>query len=265
PVVSLRSTIGLDAARFVMTPEAWFAEVDPKKFFEAIKNHPTWFGQQSTLSPRRFRLFACATARQVWDLLSTDACSAVQASERYAEGRTTQADLLATAVKRPNTLVTASQIAQAVAQAANSQRGDSSSELRHQLLFDPTDAARNAARAVATRDVGPAPPGRPTTPEWHTAWTAAFASARAIQADYFRDIFPPPRYIPQRDPHWITSTVVALARQMDESGDFSTVPILADALQDAGCEDETLLSCCRTPSKTHVRGNWVVDLVLERT
>jgi len=244
-----------------MTPETWFAETVPNPLLAAVRDNPAWFGHS-----RRFRLFACATARQVWGLLSIDARSAVQASERYAEGRAARTDLLASAVKRPNALVTASQIAQAVAQAATGQRADTSSEMRrNQLLFDPTDAAQNAARAVATRNVGPAPPGRPTTPEWHTAWTAAFAAARAIQADYFRDIFPPPRYMPQRDPQWITSTVVALARQMDESDDFSTVPILADALQDAGCEDEILLSCCRTTGNNHVRGNWVVDLVLERT
>jgi hypothetical protein len=51
---------------------------------------------------------------------------------------------------------------------------------------------------------------------------------------------------------------------MDETGDFSAIPILADALQDAGCEDETLLKCCRTSGNNHVRGNWVVELILER-
>jgi hypothetical protein len=51
---------------------------------------------------------------------------------------------------------------------------------------------------------------------------------------------------------------------MDESGEFSITPIFADALQDAGCDDETVLQCCRVPGNVHVRGNWVVDLVLNR-
>jgi hypothetical protein len=57
------------------------------------------------------------------------------------------------------------------------------------------------------------------------------------------------------------STVVALAKQMYESSDFSAMPILADALQDAGCDIEAVLSHCRG-LEPHVRGCWVVDLVL---
>jgi hypothetical protein len=53
-----------------------------------------------------------------------------------------------------------------------------------------------------------------------------------------------------------------LARQMYESRDFGTMLILADALQDAGCNSEDILSHCRNTNATHVRGCWVVDLVL---
>ena len=71
-----------------------------------------------------------------------------------------------------------------------------------------------------------------------------------------------PDPLPAFDPAWRTSTVVALAQGMYESRDFSPMPILADALQDAGCEDETILGHCRDPEQTHVRGCWVIDLVL---
>lgn len=64
------------------------------------------------------------------------------------------------------------------------------------------------------------------------------------------------------DPEWRTSTAVLLAKQMYESRDFSTMPILADALQDAGCDNADILTHCRDESLTHVRGCWVVDLVL---
>jgi hypothetical protein len=63
------------------------------------------------------------------------------------------------------------------------------------------------------------------------------------------------------DPSWLTSTVTALARQMYESRDFSVMPILADALQDAGCENPDIIAHCRE-SGPHVRGCWVVDLIL---
>ena len=59
-----------------------------------------------------------------------------------------------------------------------------------------------------------------------------------------------------------TDTAVAIARGMYESRDFSTMPILADALQDAGCDSADVLDHCRDPNGVHVRGCWVVDLVL---
>jgi hypothetical protein len=53
------------------------------------------------------------------------------------------------------------------------------------------------------------------------------------------------------------------ARQMYDSRDFDAMPILADSLRDCGCEDERILSHCRGAGP-HVRGCWVVDLVLGR-
>jgi len=63
------------------------------------------------------------------------------------------------------------------------------------------------------------------------------------------------------DLNWRTWTAVKLAQMMYDSRDFSLMPILADALQDVGCDDEDVLSHCRGKN-THVRGCWVVDLVL---
>ncbi|MBN9122285.1 MAG: hypothetical protein J0I06_24620 [Planctomycetes bacterium] len=63
------------------------------------------------------------------------------------------------------------------------------------------------------------------------------------------------------DPAWLTSTVLAMARYAYDSGDSSAVPILADALQDAGCGDEDVLTHCRDES-AHVRGCWVLDAIL---
>ena len=62
-------------------------------------------------------------------------------------------------------------------------------------------------------------------------------------------------------PEWHTDTAVSLSQQMCESRDFGAMPILADALQDAGCENAAILQHCRGPGP-HVRGCWVVDLVL---
>jgi hypothetical protein len=76
-----------------------------------------------------------------------------------------------------------------------------------------------------------------------------------------RDIFGNPFRPVIADLSWLTSTVAVLARQMYESRDFSPMPILADALQDAGCDNADFLDHCRGDGP-HVRGCWVVDLLL---
>jgi hypothetical protein len=84
------------------------------------------------------------------------------------------------------------------------------------------------------------------------------------QAGLFREILGNPFRPVILDPCWLTSTVTTLARLTYESRDFSAMPILADALQDAGCDSADLLEHCRAANQFHVRGCWVVDLVLDK-
>ncbi|MCE9560578.1 MAG: hypothetical protein K8U57_00855 [Planctomycetes bacterium] len=79
-----------------------------------------------------------------------------------------------------------------------------------------------------------------------------------------REIFGNPFQPVSFSSEWRTSTVLALAQQMYDSRDFTAMPILADALQDAGCEIEAILHHCRS-EQPHCRGCWVVDLVLGRS
>ena len=81
------------------------------------------------------------------------------------------------------------------------------------------------------------------------------------QAMVLRDVFGDPFRQIAFSPQGRTSTAVSLAAQMYQSRDFGAMPILADALQDAGCDAEEVLAHCRGPG-LHVRGCWVVDLVL---
>jgi hypothetical protein len=82
-----------------------------------------------------------------------------------------------------------------------------------------------------------------------------------------RELFGNPFRPVTLDPRWLTSTVLDLARTIYEGdprqagGYMSGLPILADALMDAGCDDEQILGHCRGPGP-HVRGCWVVDLLL---
>jgi hypothetical protein len=89
------------------------------------------------------------------------------------------------------------------------------------------------------------------------------AAGRLTQCALLRDLTGPVLFRPiTLDSTWLTSTVVAIATQMYESRDFGAMPILADALQDAGCDSDDVLNHCRGAAATHVRGCWVVDLVL---
>jgi hypothetical protein len=58
-----------------------------------------------------------------------------------------------------------------------------------------------------------------------------------------------------------TADVVALARTIRAANSPELLSILADALQDAGCDSEEVLAHCRSGGP-HTRGCWVVDLVL---
>jgi hypothetical protein len=92
--------------------------------------------------------------------------------------------------------------------------------------------------------------------------SARDAQETAVQVALLRDTFANPFRPVTFSPLWRTGTAIALARQMYESRDFSAMPILADALQDAGCDNDDILTHCRGTSAMHMRGCWVVDLVL---
>ncbi|AMV27351.1 hypothetical protein VT84_23325 [Gemmata sp. SH-PL17] len=91
-------------------------------------------------------------------------------------------------------------------------------------------------------------------------------NARTAIRDILRNIAlirgAPSRFV-MFSPDWRTDTAVAIARRVSESRDFSALPVLADALQDAGCDNNDVLNHCREPG-AHVCGCWVVDLVLDK-
>jgi hypothetical protein len=135
--------------------------------------------------------------------------------------------------------------------------------------------------------------GTITDQEWHPAWHR-FATAASRVADgmvarcliapthnlrfwmsakmftapagvstCFHEVFGNPFRPATMASQWSTGAVNALACQMYELGDFSVMPILADALQIVGCDSDDILDHCRGPGP-HVRGCWVVDLVLAK-
>ena len=78
---------------------------------------------------------------------------------------------------------------------------------------------------------------------------------------FTQDIFGNPFRSVAFDPRWRTEHTVGLAAKMYDDREFAAMPILADALEEAGCENADILTHCREPG-VHVRGCWVADLVL---
>jgi hypothetical protein len=172
-------------------------------------------------SARKLRLFAVACSRRAWPRIDDLGRAAVELAERFADGRAGAEQLRAARL------------------ACKGSGGQSS---WYAAVTDPAIAARNAALSALD---GAACPDR----------------ERPAQADLLRDIFGNPVRPVSLDPSWRTETAVALATRMYESRDFSLMPIMGDALVDAGCEEESILNHCRW-SGPHVRGCFVVDLVL---
>ena len=87
------------------------------------------------------------------------------------------------------------------------------------------------------------------------------------QCSLVRDIFGNPFRPVAADPAWLAwnhGTVPAIARHVYDDRAFHDLPILADALEDAGCTNADLLDHCRGPGP-HVRGCWAVDLLLGKS
>jgi hypothetical protein len=218
-----------------MTEADWLTSTDPRPMLDFLDDRAR---------PRKLRLFACAWAYDFWKAMPDERCrEAVVVAERYADGRATGAELLAayqaaTDAWRENPFVLAGRHGMGV----QSRKG--------------TRAARRAAEAAR----------QAADPAWRVSAAARAvwgqkAAIRYALSNYLRDLFGNPFRRVVFRPSWTTPTVTALARGAYESGDFTVLPILADALQDAGCDEPEVLDHCRGCER-HVRGCWVVDLVL---
>jgi hypothetical protein len=82
-----------------------------------------------------------------------------------------------------------------------------------------------------------------------------------VQCQLGRDIFGNPFRPASADQSVLTSNVIEFAQAMYQERGFDRMAVLADAMEEAGCTDAAILDHCRRPGE-HVRGCWVVDLLL---
>lgn len=215
-------------------------------------------------SNRRVRLFACACCRTVWESIPEVFQAAIRIAEDHVDGRATKAELGAAVGAAHRALRKRQYLEKAAYDAARSSS-------------DGVGAARDIARVVASVA---APDPSPTLisswgPDGHTEvrpppnpdrilWEATYAAHLSLESSLLRDITGNPFRTVTITPSLLTETVAILARTIYEERAFDRMPILADALEECGVSDSELLAHCRGPGP-HVRGCWVVDLVLGKS
>jgi hypothetical protein len=219
-----------------MTESEWLAYVEPGRMLHFLRDQA---------SDRKLRLFACACCRHIWHFLTDRRCrAAVEQAERYADGQASKKGLTPLRVE-----------------ALKAVRRKDIPYWRHRAFHACLNVVED----------GPAPDV--------AGWAAQGAygavlcgdgdhqAACQTQAALLRDIFRPFRPVPV-SPAWQAPQVVALAQAAYDQRevpagklDGARLAVLADALEDAGCDQADLLAHLRGPGP-HVRGCWAVDLLL---
>jgi hypothetical protein len=213
-----------------MTEQAWLECTDPEPMLELLRGK---------VSDRKLRLFACACGRSylhrmyseqdrrilgVMERYTEQDRRILDVEERYADGQARIEELIAAYEAAGNDPVDASDAAH----------------------FDPyLNAYYNNAHYVDRFG---------TIPE----------AVRLMQCALLRDLFGNPFRSAQINTAWLSwndGTVPKIAQAIYDERAFDRMPILADALEEAGCTNTDILNHCRQPGE-HVRGCWVVDLLL---
>jgi len=236
-----------------MTDAEWQASTDAISMLEAVR---------PAASPRKLRLFQVACVRRVWQYVTDPGSRAlVELVERSADGPVPEAEILALPYDWLSDDCGGPGPAERHAYMVAGHVGYSLIGPLHGSEFPSNDwqDARSAAQGAATVVAEAAE--LPDDDEHLPAYQALQAKEAAAQADLLRDLFGNPFGPVAFDPRWRTADVLALARGIYDERAFDRLPLLADALLDAGCDSDEVLNHCRG-SGPHVRGCWVADLVL---
>jgi hypothetical protein len=227
-----------------MTEYEWFSCTDPNLMLTSLSGK---------VADRKLRLFAVACCRDIWDLLPDQRSrTAVEVAERYADGL---------AGERERAAARAAAVAptgRGTAQAAWAAYWAVSHKL-DQTIWNTCEAAVEGRARRATHSA------HAEGQDWGAAWETARTAAVRDQALLLRDVLGNP-FRPALRPgylDWRGGLLASMAREIYESRDFFAMSILADALEDAGCDDPEVLAHCRAELE-HVRGCWALDLILGR-
>jgi hypothetical protein len=225
-----------------MTEAEWLVCTDPTAMLEYLR---------ARTSDRKLRLIAVASCQRAKEFTEYWYHELADIAEAFAEGRATLAAMQAVRAKHhpSNDYFDRN----AFYDSAGSNLGETIPHLVEDL-----------AEWIATCHVDDA--GK-TLEAWETERSIEFERELAISADEVREIAGNPFRPVSIDSSWLVwnnGTVVQLAQVIHDERAFDRMPVLADALEDAGCSDAAILDHLRGPGP-HVRGCWVVDLLLGKS
>jgi hypothetical protein len=248
-----------------MTQSDWTACTDPAPMLEFLRGKA---------SDRKLRLCACACVRRIWHLLTDDRSrQAVATAEKFADGLATERDLEAAQIAalraakmkaRPEPMRHHDQ--GLYLRAANAATGTTNQDAWWAASTAPDTAAR--AAGIESGAKGPA-----EDPSRAGQSARLLLEHRRAQTAILLDVFDNPFRAVTVSPlllTWRNSTIPALAQSIYDnrspSGtlDPARLSELASLLGEAGCQDAELLEHLRGPGP-HIRGCWVVDLLLGKS
>lgn len=233
-----------------MTEAEWLASTDPKPMLDFLTGK---------VSDRKLRLFAVGWCLQtVGGYLNQSFHAAGGGTDKWSEAAN------ATVAACRHVIETAERLADG--QASEAERAAAEAAVRGLPDWGGYDLLLWYMQALASWAVTHPPLYLPPKAPYVAgpAGDAADARDRSKQAVLLRDILRDPFRSVTFDPAWLTPAVISLAQTIYVEWASDRMSELADALEQAGCTDASILEHCRGPGP-HVRGCWVVDLVLGKS
>jgi hypothetical protein len=248
-----------------MNEAGWLACADPTPMLEHLKG---------IASDRKLRLYLAACCRRIWSSITDERSrKAIEVAEQFADDRATVEERIAAETPAKAAHRDSSRVRRAFA-------GFPAFAAWTTVVADPFPEASEAVDAIAVIVADASWEAiRARTPVSNLVFNNSVSQILArtrdtefsSQAALLRDIFGNPFRPVVFDPVWRTSTVAALAQAAyqersypEGTFDLDRLSILADALEDAGCTDPTVLSHLREPG-LHVRGCFVIDALLGKS
>jgi hypothetical protein len=250
-----------------MTEAEWLACADPQEMLGFLK-------ARGNVGVRKLRLVVCACCRRAWpSLKNPDSRRAVELAERFADGLATPQEL-GEAGRKAHEL--AGLIGSAYFQLSQEQYlgSDEAAEEGGGEEVRPDRPRVEWREGAAVQAASWAAWSKLTEAQAEHGLGAARRAAtepvseRTQQAGVIQDVFGNPFRPVAVDVGWQTPTIIALAQAAYDDRtlpagtlDNARLSLLADALEEAGCDNADILSHLRSPGP-HVRGCWVLDLLL---